>query len=124
MRLAVLLLCLFLTSCAHIDPWTKEQKVMAGVYSALHVIDWMQTNDIYNRRDENYWEINPVVDWAHDQAGDLGVATYFAGSLAVTMGIAHILPSKYRTVWLTASNVVKIGCVGNNLSIGLNLSLP
>jgi hypothetical protein len=123
MRLAALVLALACLGCAHTpDPWTPEQKVLFGAFTALHTVDLMQTQYIFDS--DKYDEMNPIIRKAHDQGGGAAVAGYFIGTWAVVGGVAHYLPSPYRTAWLSTFSLVQLGFVLHNNHIGCGLGKP
>jgi hypothetical protein len=119
--LILILLLLCLCSCAHTpDPWTKEQKFFFGTATALQAMDYTQTQ--YALRNPNrFYEINPVIDKAHDKWGAHGVTAYFAGSLAMRWAIVHYMPTQHRWIPLALFNLMSGLCVGNNYDIGVQL---
>jgi hypothetical protein len=121
MRFVMVVLVLFLCSCAHNpDPWTSEQKLFFSTATALQVMDYTQTQYAL-RNPDRFYEINPIIDKAHDKWGAHGVTAYFAASLASRWVLVHYTPTQHRWLPLTLFNLMSALCVGNNYDIGVQL---
>jgi hypothetical protein len=123
MRVALLIATLLLSGCAHTpDPWTPEQKVLFGAFTALHTVDLMQTQYIFDS--DKYDEMNPIIRGVHDHGGDLAVTSYFVGTWAAVGAACHYMPSKYRTATLWIVTTLNLGVTIRNDHIGVGLGKP
>lgn len=100
------------------DPWTKEDTMREAAYLVLHVVDWGQTRNIVNRREEGYWEINPILG---KQPSIKRVDSYMAFSAIAHVGIAYVLPQKWRARFQYTTAGIKTGLVIYNNSAGLRV---
>jgi hypothetical protein len=50
------------------------------------------------------------------------VDTYFVGAMVGTVALAHVLPSDWRTLFLSGVLAVEIGAVSQNRSIGIKMA--
>lgn len=88
--LLVIALLLLSPHAFAVDPWTTEQKWLAGAYSVLLWADWKQTKDIARAGRE----VNPALG---PKPSGQAVDRYFLGT-AVLSGLAlHLLPLEWRT---------------------------
>jgi uncharacterized protein YceK len=91
-----------LSGCATInykpDPWTTHDTVLQGAFTALAVVDWMQTRSAAEMKTDQwgniigyrYRELNPVLG-AHPTKSSID--TYFPVILLAHVGIAYLLPT-------------------------------
>lgn len=92
-----------LSGCATInykpDPWTTQDTVLQGVFSALAVVDWGQTRSGVAEMKTDQWgnvvgyryrELNPVLG-AHPTKSSIDA--YFPVILLAHAGIAYLLPT-------------------------------
>lgn len=106
-----------LTSTAFaFDEWRVTDKALAATMSTLLIVDWGQTINI--TRNPAYHEINPIIG-PHPSETD--VHLYMGSALISTLAISHILPSKYRTLFLLSVIAIEIPTVYNNHRIGLRM---
>jgi hypothetical protein len=113
----------FLITCAsQPHKWDKQEKQLMWMYVAGQIVDYGQTNDIYERKDEGYYEINPVIDKVYETGGSPALAVWKVGGTLAVAGAAHHLESKWRKRLLIGVNMVVWGLVTNNFIIGLNWS--
>ena len=92
--------------------WSKNHKIMMGMYVTAHAVDIMQTREILS--DERYYELNPVLSGLNrDQA--TGVMMLDTLLLA---GLANEFP-KYRTWIIGIPMSLALACVFNNWKIGV-----
>ena len=82
-------------------------------------IDMLQTADIYQHPDE-YYEVNPVINFGVAKFGTGFIPLYFAGSFGLRYVIADQLKS-WRPWFLTGTAAVSAGLVIHNNSIGLEV---
>jgi len=106
---------LSLLSCAG---WTKTDKTILSINGVLMTIDMLQTADIYHNDD--YYEINPVINFGVSKFGTGFIPFYFAGSFGAQYLIADQLDS-WRPWFLTGTAAVSAGLVIHNNSIGLEV---
>ena len=110
----VALLCSALPASA-LDPWTWTDTAVEAAYLSLHVVDWGQTNDIAApaawhqcpgggawRPAKTYHERTPVL--GRNPSRDR-IAAYFIGTGLLHIGLARVLPGRWRTAF-------QVGTVG------------
>ena len=106
----LLLLCAFQ---AQAEPWTETQQVLAATYLTAHTIDWAQTRNLSSRKE--YEEKNPVLG-SHPASGKTNA--YFILTPIIGYFVLDALP-QYRSEILVVANVLEIGVVARNFSIGI-----
>jgi len=99
------------------DPWTKEEKWVAGAAVGLTIIDWGQTRHIAKNPDK-YFERNGVLG---DHPSKKDVDTYFAAYIALQLLIGHNLSHKWRTPFLGGVALVEAGYVVHNHIMGIRV---
>jgi hypothetical protein len=118
-------LTLFLSGCAG---WTKEEKITQGIYTALHVADWMQTRAIADEP-KRFYETNAVLGRHPEQSA---VDAYFTATLIGHYLIADALPRRWtvpgtaytvnpRGIWQWFWIGVEANCVRHNHAIGVRV---
>lgn len=107
-----------LSSLLRIDPWTTEQKVWAGVSTALILMDWGQTRYI-SKNPHRFHETNPLMG-RHPTMGE--VNRHFALSMAANLAVASLLPSKWRTPWLVGVSGMQAHFVIHNKKMGIRMA--
>lgn len=107
-----------LSSLLRVDPWTTEQKVWAGVSTALILTDWGQTRYIAKNPDR-FHETNPLIG-RHPSMGE--VNRHFALSMAANLAVASLLPSKWRTNWLMGVSGMQAYFVIRNKRLGIRMA--
>ena len=106
--------------------WTNEERITQAGYTALHVVDWMQTRSIAENP-EQFREYNPVLGQHPDRAA---VDAYFAATLAGHWLITDALPRAWtlpgtnhtvhpRKIWQWFWIGVEASCVVNNHAVGI-----
>ena len=100
------------------DKWDRTDYALLAVSTLTMGIDWRQTRRIAEQP-ERYYETNPIIG-RHPSLDR--VDQYFAISWIIKAGIAYILPSQWRKVWLGGIIGVETGCVFRNTNIGLGIS--
>ena len=83
--------------------------------------DMLQTNDIYDRGEDGYYEVNPVIAWGVESVGKGFVPLYFASSFYLRYQIADWFP-QYRAKFLGTTAMVSGSLVVHNQDIGLGLN--
>jgi len=114
-QIIILIMMLGLIGCAG---WTKTDKALLTINGVLMTVDMLQTADIYQH--EEYYEINPVIDFGVGKFGTGFIPFYFAGSFGLRYLIADQLKS-WRPWFLTGTAAVTAGLVIHNNSIGLKI---
>lgn len=99
---------------AHAGDWTSTDSALLGTAITGLAADWAQTR--YIATEHGYHETNPLLG-SHPSVGR--VNTYFAGSIAGTVGLALWMPRKPRTLFLGSMVALEIGLVIHNHSIGI-----
>jgi len=99
------------------DPWSKQDKILEGVYLILHAVDMGQTLDIASHPDK-YYEYNPVLGKHPTKSA---VYAYFIGTTMVHIGVTHWLPKRYRPWFQGITIGLSGGCVLHNFNIGLRV---
>ena len=107
---------MFLSNCAS---WTKTDKTLLTINGVLMTIDMLQTADIYHHPEE-YYEVNPVINFGVAKFGTGFIPFYFAGSFGARYLIADQLKS-WRPWFLTGTAAMSAGLVIHNNSIGLEV---
>lgn len=97
------------------DPWSQRDLIMHGTFTALTAIDMAQTLKIA-RNPDDYHERNPILG-EHPSQGD--VLVYFAATWAAQTLLVHVLPARLRPFAQAVMIAVPLGCVINNLSVGI-----
>lgn len=118
MRKLILGVLLIASPAAALENWNTQDIVLESVGASLHLVDWSQT--IYISRN-GHNEANPILG----QHAPLGkIHLYFAGTLALHVTVAALLPRPYRTIWQSIWIGVEAGAVSRNFSLGVQLSWP
>jgi hypothetical protein len=118
-------LCILPVSGKALEPLSSADIALEVLLAGLYIIDWGQTLDIADRRDEGYYEINPIIG-NHPTRGRVNAvfAAFAAGQVAGTF----LLPTRYkiggyllnpRRMWQLGFISVSAACAVNNYSIGL-----
>lgn len=119
-RLLLALSLLAATSANAADDWTATDKVMLGTAVAAISYDWAQTRTIARQPDRFHEAGNKFFLGSHPSVGR--VNTYFVGYIAVTVGIAYVLPSEYRKLYLGGVILYETALVIHNNGIGIKAS--
>ena len=116
MKKLIVMVLVFLPLTAHaFDSWDRTDKVLGGVYLVATAMDWRQTVYIAHHPDK-YYEMNRILG---EHPSEASVNQYFLASVAVKLTVAHILPSKWRKIWLGAMIGSSTALVVHNNSIGI-----
>lgn len=108
----VLALCLFPIQC---EAWETIDTALLASSTTLLVVDWRQTRYI---SDGPWDERNPMLG-THPSKGS--VDTYFLTCITAHMILSTQLPEKWRRAWMGGVALISLGCVANNLSIGVGI---
>lgn len=114
----IIMLLIYPNLCWSLDCWTKNEIGLQTLSTSLQIIDWGQTLNIVDRENEGYWETNPILG-DHPDRGE--VNTYFAVSILTNILISHLLPNKWRKVWIGSRIMVSANLVNHNYNIGLKI---
>ena len=116
MKWIIFLLLLLPSICSAQDSWDKTDKILFTSFIALEIIDYTQTNYIFEH--DGYYERNPIID----EIGQKGLPIYFGlTTLAVGLTTDYLKP-KYRTKFLIIMNSIQLFFVFNNYSLGIGFS--
>lgn len=115
MKLLCVLFLLFPAASPASD-WTKADTAREATYLALHVADWGQTRDIANN--PGYWETNPILG---EHPSIRRVDTYFVFTGILHVGVAYLLPSRWREAFQLTTTGIEAAFVYSNNSIGLKV---
>jgi hypothetical protein len=143
----IIVMLVFATQSYAADKWSAEDKTLALLFTTATVIDWGQTRDIVkNNKDKcvTYYDstlssCNKLVradcfrckcDYAYHETNiylgkrpSMGeVDTYMPLAILATLGIAHVLPEKYRSKFLYGMSFLELGTIYNNKKIGLKIN--
>jgi hypothetical protein len=120
-------LFLLFVSVAHAEEWPSTDKWMLGAAVTLMVIDWGQTRDMTRHPwykthcptcKDPYYEHNPLLG----KTPSIGeVDKYFTAAILGTLGIAYVMPNKYRPYFLGGVVSLQSYWVYNNHRIGLRV---
>lgn len=115
----IIILLLFPITAFSSDAWTTSDSVREATYLALHVADWGQTR--YANSDENrhlYEEQNPILG---KHPSIKRVDTYFAVTALLHVGVAYVLPRKWREAFQYTTIGGEAIVVFRNNSIGVRI---
>ena len=112
---ASFLIALFVASTAQAADWDTTDKVLMGSFIALQVIDVAQTEQI-RRHPEKWGESNPLYG---DPPNMARVVLFKAAGTAFVYWLAKDLQT--RKFLLGAVNVIQLGVVGHNFSLGVGV---
>lgn len=110
------LVLLGLSGCAGNREWTKFNTVAQTTYTALHVVDWMQTRQIAKNPDKYTEGVNPILG-EHPSVGR--VDAWFVAAGLANFGISYALPHPYREMWQVGSSGVEIQMFMMNKAAGI-----
>lgn len=117
MKRIVIALLLLPTTASALDEWTPADSVREATYLALHVADWGQTR--YANNDENqhrYIEQNKILG---ESPSLKRIDTYFAVTALAHVGVAYVLPRKWREAFQYTTIGMEAVVVFRNNSIGV-----
>lgn len=114
-----IILCLLMLttiSCASTDKWSKEDLVMATAMTTVITVDWGQTR--YIAKDPYRGECNPYLG-KNPSIGQID--TYFPAIALLSLTLADILPSEYRSKLLYAFTLTEITTIRRNHFVGVKV---
>ena len=100
-----------------VESWDKTDYLLLGTLVTFTIIDWGQTRYIASNSDR-FNELSPLLG-DHPSIGK--VNRHFVMSSIAIVGVAMILPSKYRKLFLGATAILEIGVTAHNRSIGIGM---
>ena len=104
------------------NDWDKTEKALFASNCVLRTVDMLQTNDIYARKDEGYYEMNPLIDAGVDKFGTKFIPVWFITGTIAEYLIVDAMPHPWRKAALGVFNAVSIGLIYNNHQKGLGLN--
>ena len=116
--LVILAFVLFPSLGQAADPWETTDYALAGAALAALAVDWGQTRHIA-KNPSRFSETNPILG-TNPSVGK--VNAYFVGSMVGTVAIAHVLPSDWRTLFLSGVLAVELGVTQQNRSLGIKMA--
>lgn len=116
-KVAILLILLLTTPVLALDKWDKTDIALESIVLSLQLIDWRQTIHISDNPTYLY-EKNPLLS-RHPSNREVNLI--FAAAAITQITVAHILPSKWRKIWLSLWCVEHGYNVGNNLNVGIGI---
>jgi len=114
MKILLLSLLLIPLTC-NAEDWTGEQKYLTAGYLVMSYIDYRQTLVIAEKGEE----VNPYLGPSPSKKE---VRNYFIKTTAISMGIAAVLPRKWRTRYLYALDGFYFGYTLHNHWIGYRVN--
>jgi len=117
--LFLILVSLIISSCC--NGWHKSDKTLLYINGVLMTADMLQTQNIYDRSEEGYYEYNPVINWGVGKMGKAFVPLYFGSAFALQWKICDMFPA-VRTKLLATSSLGSAMLVIHNQDIGLRFS--
>ena len=102
------------------DGWDKTDKALFATGLVFQTVDMLQTNDIYH--DDDYHEVNPIIDAVVDAGGTKVLPLYFLSTAFIKYAVADNLSGEYRKAFLATTTAISVGLVVHNNSIGLGLN--
>ncbi len=101
--------------------WTEKDSLWEAAYLATHIADWGQTRSIANScaKGGQYYETNPILGKCPSVQM---VNTYFVSTALLHVGVAQMLPSKYRRWFQTGTLALQLNVISSNKNIGLKIS--
>jgi hypothetical protein len=144
----IVVMLVFATQSYAADKWSTEDKTLATLFTVATVIDWGQTRDIVKSSKDKcvtyydgtlsscnkliradcfrckcypaYYEKTNIYLDKHPSMGE--VDAYMPIAILATLGIAHVLPEKYRSKFLYGMSFLELGTIYNNNKIGLKIN--
>jgi hypothetical protein len=119
-RAALVILAFVLVSspCQAADPWETTDYALAGAALTALAVDWGQTRHIA-KNPLQFNETNPVLG-TNPSVGK--VNAYFVGAMVGTVAVAHVLPSDWRTLFLSGVLALELGVTQQNRSLGIKMA--
>lgn len=99
------------------DDWSKQDVALQAVFTSLHIIDW--GNTLYIADNPRYYSETNMILGKHPNRGNVNL--YFAGTLAGSVLVTHILPKKYRPYFQTIIISIETAAMANNHAVGIGM---
>ena len=99
--------------------WSDGEKALVGTFVVGQVVNYSQTMNTL--RDDDWHELNPVIDSIYDEYGRGGIIAWKVGTTAALVYAADRLP-KYRRLILAVSNTIVWSVVGHDVYVGVGFS--
>lgn len=77
------------------DPWTLQDTILQGAFTAVTVIDWLQTRQV--AKNPSRYEENNKFLGKHPTMRE--VNSYFVFYIISHAGVSYFLPKPYRAIW-------------------------
>ena len=113
----IVMLVLITSNAFAFDKWSKVDYSLAAAALTVDTIDWLQTRYIADHPNK-FYELNPIIG-RHPSTEK--VNTYFISTILIGAGIAYVLPSKWRKVWLGSCTAIELGVTAHNFDVGIGL---
>lgn len=97
------------------DSWSKQDKILEWLSQGTLFLDYAQTMSIA-KHPERWHEVNPILG---QHPSPLKVTAYFATAMALHIGLTEALPERMRPWFQGGTIVLELGCVANNLKLGI-----
>jgi len=110
-------LLLLVAGCAH---WDKSDKALGATFVAGQALNYSQT--MYVCTEDDWREINPVMNAVYGQGGRAGVVAWKAGTTALILAVADMLDADRRKMLLSISNAVVWSFVAHDAFVGVGFS--
>ncbi len=104
-----ILIIVVLTSCAG---YKTRDKILTATFITAQSVDLLQTVEIFDN--PRYYELNPMI------TSKSSAVVWKSFGTIVILTAAKLIP-EYRTLILSASNVIVWGFVAHNHSIGIRI---
>lgn len=113
------ILALLMMFCAPaFAQWTPEQRTLATIYMAAHVVDWGQTRAI--AKNHHRWEeLNPTLGRKPSMSR---VNAHFIIAPLIGYTILDNMSSESRTTWLRTLAQMQVAIAANNAHVGIHVS--
>ena len=99
------------------EPWTTQDKILEGIFTASMAMDYRQTSNIHTGP---WHEENSILGRFPSQAS---INEYFFATTALHAAITNLLPAgKIRTAWQCAWIGLELGTVERNYRLGIRLN--
>lgn len=117
MKLSLLIFFVVLfSSCATFQDWDRDSKYLYGYFTALNVVDCLQTRYIYESpTHKEAWP--PAIAIVDDKPER--IIPMFVGTNLLCLYTADRLPKKYRNKFLGIITLFEVYAVGRNYCYGI-----
>lgn len=107
----ILLLFIFIPNIAYaqyFEPFSNQDIILQSIYTAVTVIDWMQTKDFVSKGVE---ELNPILGKTPSQSR---IDKLIFGAIVTHGLISYTIPQKYRFYWQSLFTMIEFGTICMN----------